>query len=41
MMFLTKSDDYQKMCETNKNVTKMAVIIKKVYCRTFNFGELS
>jgi hypothetical protein len=25
-------DGYQKMCDTNKNVTKMGVIIKGVYC---------
>jgi hypothetical protein len=32
MMFLTKTDGYQKkMLETNKNVTKMGVIIKGVY----------
>ncbi len=27
-MLLTKMDGYQKLCDTNKNVTKMAVIIK-------------
>ncbi len=32
MVFLTKTDDYQKMCDTNKNVIKMGVIIKGVYC---------
>ncbi len=26
-----KMDGYQKMCDTNKNVTKMGMIIKKVY----------
>ncbi len=31
MMFLTKMDGYQKMCDTNKNVIKMGVIIKGVY----------
>ncbi len=31
MVFLTKMDGYQKMCDTNKNVTKMGVIIKGVY----------
>ncbi len=31
MTFLTKTDDYQKMCDTNKNVIKMGVIIKGVY----------
>jgi hypothetical protein len=25
-------DGYQKMCHTNKNVTKMGVITKGVYC---------
>ncbi len=29
MTFLTKTNDYQKMCDTNKNVTKMGVIIKE------------
>ncbi len=33
MVFLTKMDGYQKMCDTNKNVIKMGVIIKRVYCR--------
>jgi hypothetical protein len=31
MVFLTKTDGYQKMCDTNKNVIKMGVIIKEVY----------
>ncbi len=31
MMFFTKTDDYQEMCDTNKNVTKMGVIIRRVY----------
>ncbi len=31
MIFLTKMDGYQKMCDTNKNVIKMGVIIKGVY----------
>jgi hypothetical protein len=35
MVSLTKMDGYQKMCDTNKNVTKMGVIIKGVYCITF------
>jgi hypothetical protein len=26
-----KMDGYQKMCDTNKNVTKMGLIIKKIY----------
>jgi hypothetical protein len=30
MMFLTKPDGYQEMCDTNKNVTKMDMIIKGV-----------
>jgi hypothetical protein len=25
-------DGYQNMCDTNKNVTKMGMIIKGVYC---------
>ncbi len=25
MTFLTKMDNYKKMCETNKNVTQMSV----------------
>jgi hypothetical protein len=32
MVFLTKMDGYQKMCDMNKNVTKMGMIIKGVYC---------
>jgi hypothetical protein len=33
MVFLSKMDDYQKKtCDTNKNVTKMGVIIMGVYC---------
>jgi len=33
MVFLTKTDDCQKkMCDTNKNVTKMNMTIKGVYC---------
>ncbi len=31
MVFLTKMDGFQKMCDTNKNVTKMGVIINRVY----------
>ncbi len=31
-MFLTKTDGSQKMCDKNKNVTKMGMIIKGVYC---------
>jgi hypothetical protein len=31
MVFLTKTDGYQKMCDTNKNVIKMGMIIKGVY----------
>jgi hypothetical protein len=33
--FLLKQDGYQKMCDINKNVTKMIVIIKGVYCTFF------
>jgi hypothetical protein len=33
VFFFTKMDGYQKKCETQtKNVTKMNVIIKGVYC---------
>jgi hypothetical protein len=32
MVFLTKMNGYQKMCDTNKNVTNMRMIIKGVYC---------
>jgi hypothetical protein len=28
MVFLTKMDGYQKMCDTNKNVIKIGAIIK-------------
>jgi hypothetical protein len=31
MVFLLKPNGYQKMCDTNKNVIKMGVIIKGVY----------
>jgi uncharacterized membrane protein YdbT with pleckstrin-like domain len=31
MVFPTKMDSYQKMCDTNKNVTNMGMIIKGVY----------
>jgi hypothetical protein len=31
MVFLTKMDGYQKLCDTNKNMTKTGVIIKGVY----------
>jgi len=31
MVFLTKMDGYQKMCDTNKNVIKTDMIIKGVY----------
>jgi hypothetical protein len=30
-VFLIKPDGYQEMCDTNKNVTKMDVIINGVY----------
>jgi hypothetical protein len=32
MVFLIEMDGYQKMRDTNKNVIKMGVIIKGVYC---------
>jgi hypothetical protein len=32
MVFFTKMNGYQKMCDTNKNVTRMGMIIKRVYC---------
>ncbi len=32
MVFLNKTDGCQKICDINKNVTKMDVIIKGVYC---------
>lgn len=31
MAFLTKLNGYQKLCDINKNMTKMGVIIKGVY----------
>jgi hypothetical protein len=31
MVFLTKTDGYQKMCDTNKNVAQMGMIVKRVY----------
>jgi hypothetical protein len=36
--FLPKYDGYQKMCDTNKNVTKMGVIIKGIYFITHNLN---
>jgi hypothetical protein len=32
MVFPTKPNGYQEMRDTNKNVTKMDVIVKGVYC---------
>jgi hypothetical protein len=32
MVFLTKMDGYQKLCDTKQNVTAMGVILKGVYC---------
>jgi hypothetical protein len=32
MVFLTKTNGYQKLGDRNKNVIKMGVIIKGVYC---------
>ncbi len=32
IMFLTKTDGYQKLFDTKKNVTKTVVFIKGVYC---------
>jgi hypothetical protein len=37
MMFQTEMDGYHKLCETNKNVTKMGMIIKGVYCRFVSY----
>jgi len=31
MVFLIKTNGYQKMCDTNKNVIEMDMIIKGVY----------
>jgi hypothetical protein len=31
-VIITKKNGYQKMCDRNKNVIKMSVIIKGVYC---------
>jgi hypothetical protein len=36
MVLLSKTIDYQKMCDTNKNVTKMGMIINGVYCMFFS-----
>jgi hypothetical protein len=48
MVFLTKTDGYQKMCDINKNVTKMGMIIKGdivpmlgKYKKTINVGQIS
>jgi hypothetical protein len=32
MVFFTKMDGHQKLCDINKNVIKMGVIMKGVYC---------
>ncbi len=32
IVFLTEMDGYQDICDTNKNATKMGMIIKRVYC---------
>ncbi len=35
-------DDYQEMCDTNQNVTKMGVIIRRVYSNwVFRKGDLT
>jgi hypothetical protein len=31
MVFLIKTNDYEKLCDTSKNVIKMDMIIKEVY----------
>ncbi len=36
MVFLTETNDDQKLCDTNNNGTKMGMIIKGVYCKTNN-----
>ncbi len=42
MIFFTKTDDYQEMCDTNKSVTKMGVIIRRVYYNwVFIKGDLT
>jgi hypothetical protein len=41
MVFLTKIDDYQKMCDMNKKVTNMGVIIKGVFTVYFFTFTLS
>jgi predicted metal-binding membrane protein len=35
MVFLTKAYGYQKLCDTNKNVIKMGMIARGVYCISF------
>lgn len=35
-MFLSKTNGYQKMCNTNKNVITMGMIIKKVFYNLFS-----
>jgi hypothetical protein len=32
MVFLPEMNGYPKLCDTNKNMTKMGVIIKRFYC---------
>jgi len=38
--FSTKMNGYQKLCDTKKNVTKMRVIIKGVYCTSCDMKAL-
>jgi len=39
MVFLIKMNGYQKMCDTNKNVTKIGMIIKGVYYITYKINS--
>jgi hypothetical protein len=40
MVLITKMDGYQKICDTNKNVTKVGVIIKGIYCTNFQSNTI-
>jgi hypothetical protein len=41
MVFLIETNDYQKMCDTNKNVTKMGMLMKGVYYSSnIKFGHM-
>jgi hypothetical protein len=40
MVFLTKVNGYQKLYNSNKNVTKMGMIIEGVYCTSKTMNKI-